>query len=105
MTQDNEAVESKMMIMMISSVIKILIPTNWTEAAEFSSLSNTHKLGLEGMNVTWSVVFSFGDQPHANQQHHYVHLHQKITIIMIKRPHQPQDHHDHLPAPQQLVAS
>ena len=36
------------MITIISSVIKILIPTNWTEAAEFSPLSNTHKLGLEG---------------------------------------------------------
>ena len=47
-TQDNEAIESNMMI---SSVIKILFPTDWTEAAEFSSLSNTHKLGLEGMNL------------------------------------------------------
>ena len=67
-TQDNEAIESTMMIMMISSVIKILIPTNWTEAAEFSSLSNTHKLGLEGMNVICSVVSSFGDESHADQQ-------------------------------------
>ena len=100
--------ESKMvimMIMMISSVIKILIPTNWTEAAEFSPVSNTHKLGLEGMNVKWSVVASFGDESHADRQNHYVDLHQKIIVIMIEKPHQPQDDHDHLPAPQQLVAS
>ena len=85
MTQDNEVIESTMTIMMISSVIKILIPTNWTEAAEFSSLSNTHKLGLEGMNVTWSVVSSFGDKSHADRQHHCVDLHQMIILIMIKK--------------------
>ena len=38
---------------------KILIPTNWTEAAKFSPLSNTHKFGLEGMNVTWFVSCLF----------------------------------------------
>ena len=103
MTQDNEAVESKMMIMMISSVIKILIPTNWTEAAKFPPLSNTHKLGLEGMNLAWSVVSSFGDESHADRQHYYVDLHH--NIIMLKKTHQPQDDHDHPPAPQQLVAS
>ena len=69
--------------MMISSVIKILFPTDWTEAAEFSPVPNTHKLGLEGMNVTWSVVSSFGDKSHADRQHHYVDLHQKIIVIMI----------------------
>ena len=102
MTQDNEAVESKMMIMMISSVIKILIPTNWTEAAEFSPVSNTHKFGLEGMNVICSVVSSFGDESHADRQHYYVDLHHNIIIIIMKKP---QDLHDHVPAPQQLVVS
>ena len=71
------------MITIISSEIKILIPTNWTEAAEFSPVSNTHKFGLEGMNVICSVVPSFGDEPHADRQHHYVDLYHNIIIIMI----------------------
>ena len=73
------------MIKIISSVTKILIPTNWTEAAEFSPVCNTHKFGLEGMNVICSVVSSFGDESHADRQHYYVDLHH--NIIMIKKNH------------------